>query len=151
MANNLFPETTEAVEINEQSTLVKFGKSWRFNFEKGEFELSPTNKITETDDVDAWVEWCRKAVATRRYRYMAYSRNYGHEFEELISRQLSRQGNESEIKRIATETLMVDPRTASVDNFTFEWDGDSVYFTCDIINIRDEKRTLSGSVVMNNG
>jgi len=145
---NLFPESTGTSEFKVQDTAVKFGRSWRYNFEKGEFELSLTRKVTEINDVDAWVEWCKKALATQRYRYMAYSRNHGHEFEDLISRNLSRQGNESEIKRIVTETLMVDPRTAVVENFTFDWDGDAVYYICEIVNIRDEKRTLPGSAVI---
>jgi len=149
---NLFPteETTATPETTEAQTArqVQFPKSWKFDFDTGEFIITPTGKVTETKDVDAWLEWCQKALQTARYRYLVYSRNYGQEFDDLISRHLTRTGNESEIKRIATECLMVDPRTAEVKNFTFEWISDAVYFTCEVLNVRDESGVISGNVVI---
>lgn len=148
---NLFPigEDIQAqVKTTDTFSNVRFGKSWRFDFEKGEFVLTPTGKVAETSDVEAWLEWCRKALITARYRYPIYSRDYGHEFDDLISRHLNKEGNESEIKRIVRETLMVDPRTASVDNFNFRWEGDTVYFTCEVTNVRGESRTVGGQVVI---
>lgn len=148
---NLFPteEVTATPEVTEiPANQVQFGRSWKFDFEAGEFVLTPTGKVQETEDVDAWLEWCKKALQTARYRYLAYSRNYGQEFEDLIGRHLTRAGNESEIKRIVTECLMVDPRTAAVENFTFTWEGDQCYFTCEVSNVRGETGTVSGSVVI---
>jgi len=147
---NLFPtEETATTSESAQESQVQFGKSWRFDFDKGEFVLTSTGKVAESEDTDAWLEWCKKALMTPRYRYLVYGRNHGHEFEDLIPRNLSREGNESEIKRMITkETLMVDPPTAAVENFQFTWEGDKVYFTCDVISVRDERKTVSGSVVI---
>lgn len=148
---NLYPteEVTATSEVTEVSASeVQFGRSWKFDFDAGEFVLTPTGKVQETEDVDAWLEWCQKALQTARYRYLAYGRNYGQEFDDLIGRHLTRAGNESEIKRIVTECLMVDPRTASVENFTFTWEGDVVKFTCEVSNVRGETGTISGEVVI---
>jgi hypothetical protein len=146
---NLFPiETVTATPEETQASQVKFGRSWRFDFDAGEFAMTPTGGIAESRGTDAWLEWCKKALMTARYRYLVYSRAYGQEFDDLISRHLTRAGNESEIKRIATECLMVDPRTAAVENFTFEWEGDAVYFTCEVSNVLDESGTVGGSVVI---
>lgn len=148
---NLFPteEVPATSELTEaQASQVQFGRSWKFDFDAGEFILTPTGKVQETEDVDAWLEWCRKALHTARYRYLIYSRNYGHEFEDLIGRGLTREAIESEIKRIATECLMVDPRTAAVENFTFEWKEDAVYFTCEVSSVRGEAGIIGGSVVI---
>lgn len=146
---NLFPldedTSTKAVENDSKAS---FGKSWRFDFENGEFVLTSAGKVAETSDVEAWLEWCKKALITARYRYLVYSRSYGQEFDDLISRHLSRSANESEIKRIVTEALMVDPRTASVNNFAFTWEGDTVYFTCNVTNTRSETGTVNGQVVI---
>jgi hypothetical protein len=149
---NLFPlNTTPAadnpVQSAEESVAVKFGRSWRFDFEAGEFVLTPTGKIAVAEGTDAWAEWCRKALHTERYRYLAYSRDYGQEFEGLIGSGLSRSAVESEIRRIATETLMYDPRTAGVDGFSFNWDADMCQFACTITNVRDETGSITGSVV----
>lgn len=147
---SLFPTQTvepgaETAEI--QSSLIKFGKSWRFDFDRGEFILTPTGRVAGAAGADAWLEWCRKALMTARYSFLVYSRNYGQEFDDLISRHLTRAGNESEIKRIATDCLMVDPRTAAVENFVFTWDGDSCYFTCQVSNVLGESGTITGKVV----
>lgn len=145
---NLFPTAGSATVLPEtQVKVVKFGKSWSFDFEKGDFYLTPTGKAMEKTQEDAWLEWCQKAVLTERYKHLIYSRQYGQEFADLIRRNLNRAGNESEIKRIVTEALKVDPRTASVDNFTFTWDGDQCFFTCQVKSIRGDSGQITGKVV----
>lgn len=148
---NLFPENTEqswgAEHVPEiQDEGVRFGRSWRFDFNAGEFVMTPTRKIAGAQGTEAWILWCQKAIRTPRYRHLIYSRDYGQEFEELIGRGYSRAVQESEIQRIARETLMVDPRTASVEDFVFEWQGERCSFTCRVMNIHDEELTLEGSV-----
>lgn|GEM_PF-451703 len=126
---------------------VSFGRSWRFDYGMGEFVRTPTGKIAVVTDTDAWVEWCCKALQTERYHYMAYSRDYGQEFDGLIGSGLSRSAVESEIRRLTRETLMSDPRTAGVDDFSFRWEADRCYYTCTITNVRDETESITGSVV----
>lgn len=145
---NLFPEEEAAVEAAESGeNEVKFGSGVRFDYDAGEFVLTPTGRIAEAEGADAWLEWCRKALQTERYRYLVYSRNYGQEFETLIGLGLSRSAVESEIMRITTETLMTDPRTESVGNFAFDWQGDQCFFTCEARSVRDDSIVLQGSLV----
>ncbi|GJM68458.1 hypothetical protein HMSSN036_06740 [Paenibacillus macerans] len=150
---NLFPEAvvdawSSAEEETPETTNdeVVFGRSWRFDFEAGEFVMTPTRKIARADDTAAWVVWCEKAIRTPRYRHLIYSRSYGQEFEELIGRGYSRAVQESEIERIATETLMVDPRTLSVGDFSFSWQDDGCRFSCRVKNVREEEMIAEGSV-----
>nr|WP_255570537.1 DUF2634 domain-containing protein [Cohnella sp. CFH 77786] len=147
----MFPETTGSVESEDQAAAagssVTFGRSWRFDYEAGEFVLTPTGKIAVAEDTEAWLEWCRKALQTERYRYLIYSRDHGQEFDGLIGSGLSRSALESEIRRITTETLMNDPRTAGVEGFVFRWEADQCYFSCTITNVRDEAGVITGSVV----
>lgn len=148
---NLFPEGTnlisDASQTSQDTTAVTFGRSWSFDFENGDFVQTPTGKVANIQDEDAWLEWCQKSIMTDRYMYLIYGRNYGQEYKDLIRRNLSRAGNESEIKRITTECLMVDPRTASVDNFIFNWESDGCYFTCDIYSVRGTSGQVTGKVV----
>ncbi|WP_435924664.1 DUF2634 domain-containing protein [Paenibacillus sp. DYY-L-2] len=148
---NLFPEAMERSwetdpAAEAQASDVRFGRSWRFDFDAGEFVMTPTRKIAGAEGTEAWVMWCQKAIRTPRYRHLVYSRDYGQEFEELIGKGDSRAVQESEIQRIARETLMVDPRTAGVEGFVFEWQGEQCSFSCRVTNIRDEEMTLEGSV-----
>lgn len=148
---NLFPESMEqswedsgSPELLEDEVIL--GRSWRFDFDAGEFVMTPTRKIAQVDGMDAWVMWCQKAIRTSRYRHLIYSRQYGQELDELIGRGYSRAVQESEIQRMVTETLMVDLRTLSVDGFTFIWQEDGCHFSCQIRNVHDEQFTLEGSV-----
>ena len=152
---NLFPDDVSVITADpiEETVEIKFGRSYAFDFAKGDFKVSPSGKVIETEGFDAWVEWCMKAMQTARYRYLIYSRLHGQEFDDLIQRHLTRGGNESEIQRITTETLMRDPRTASVDNFTFNWKDDAVYFECDITSVLGENARVGNTVEVteNNG
>lgn len=145
---NLYPTTTSTTTTlpETKSFKVAFGNSWRFDYEQGDFVMTPTGKVAESKDEDAWLEWCQKAVLTERYLYLIYSRKYGQEFRDLIRRNLNRAGNESEIKRIVTECLKVDPRTVSVDNFTFTWRGEQCYFNCQVTSVRGTVGTIGGRV-----
>lgn len=149
MVANLFPDDTLWMLENSAdlgSTGVTFGRSWLFDFEAGEFVVTPTRKISVAEDTAAWVMWCEKAVRTPRYRHLIYSRDYGHEYDDLIGKSYSRAVMESEIERMTRDALMVDPRTAGVDIFTFEWSGEACRFTCRVTNTRDEIITIEGGV-----
>ncbi|MEN6325782.1 MAG: DUF2634 domain-containing protein [Syntrophomonas sp.] len=145
---NLFPTESTTVTPETQDQQVKYGKSWRFDFDSGEFVLTPTNQVASADEMEAYIQWCQKAIRTPRYRHLIYSRNYGNEFDDLIGRGYPRMVIESEIKRMATEALMVDVRTANVGNFVFDWQGDAVYFTCDVLSTRGETTQIDNKVVL---
>ncbi|MEK4236471.1 DUF2634 domain-containing protein [Paenibacillus sp. FSL H7-0714] len=144
---NLFPDDigwSSSDSGTSTDSEVKFGRSWRFDYEAGDFIMTPTRKVAAAGEKEAWVQWCRKALLTPRYRYVIYSRNHGQEFDDLIGRGYSKAVQESEIQRIVTETLMVDPRTASVSNFAFTWVDDTCSFSCTITNVREESETIDG-------
>jgi len=144
---SLFPsESVSATPEIAIKSAVSFGKSWVFDFDKGDFVLSPTGKVVEADGAEAYRQWAQKTLLTPRYRHPIYSRNYGQEFEDLLRRNLTRAGNESEIKRMVAEALMVDQRTASVGDFTFDWQEDAVYFTCTVTTAQGEQVQIFGQV-----
>ena len=147
---SIFPtipaEPLPSAEPKQQQ--VQFGRSVRFDFNTGEFIMTPTGKIAQSADIEAWLMWCQKALNTERYRYLVYSRSFGQEYDELIGSYLTREGNESEITRMTTECLLVDLRTASVQDFTFQWQDDRVYFTCKVLSVRGESGQINGEVKM---
>lgn len=150
---NLFPQTDDMIwsdvtepEVLEGSGAV-FGRSWRFDFEAGEFVMTPTRKITAVDEKEAWVIWCEKAIRTPRYRHLIYSRDYGSELEEQIGSSYDHALQESEIRRMVTETLLADARTESVDQFQFTWEGEACRFNCRITSVRDEQENIESVVI----
>jgi hypothetical protein len=124
---NLYPvfEVPEIVEQQQTEPAPQYGKSWLFDFEKGDFVLDGTGRVVEADGHTAWVQWCVKTVLTQRFAHVIYSFDYGTELEEAL-KQPSRKAVEAELERVITEALLVDPRTEMVRDFTFEWEGDAV-------------------------
>lgn len=142
----LFPtETAEiANEAQAASEPIHQGDSWQFDWNRLDFVLSPTGKVMVATDLESYVGWCYKALQTPRYRYPIYSRNYGQEFENLIRRSLTREANESELERMIRECLMVNPITASVEGFTFEWTShDEVIVSFTVVTVLGEAAMLT--------
>ncbi|RUT36335.1 DUF2634 domain-containing protein [Paenibacillus zeisoli] len=150
---NLFPVNADFTESEimqeaEAGTTTRFGRSWKFDFNAGEFMITPTGKIVQADEKEAWIQWCMKTILTARYKYIIYSRDYGHELEGLIGSGVQRAVYESEIQRMVQEALLTDSRTERVDGFEFNWLGDNCSFSCRVSSIRDEQVTLQGNVVI---
>jgi len=123
---NLFPtfEMPDLVEQEIEST-PNYGKSWLFDFEKGDFVLDGAGRVVEADEHTAWVQWCIKTVLTERFAFLIYSTDYGTEIEQALS-QKTKKTTEAELERVISEALLADPRTERVTDFTFEWEGDAV-------------------------
>lgn len=125
---NLYPsfDMPELIEQQQTEPAPKYGKSWFFDFEKGDFVLDGAGRVARTDGHTAWAHWCVKAVLTERFGYLVYGPGYGCEIEQA-RRQPSHQAVEAELERVITEALLADPRTEMVRDFSFAWQGDEVY------------------------
>jgi len=124
---NLYPvfDMPDLVEQQQTEPVPQYGKSWLFDFEKGDFVVDGAGRVVETDGHAAWVQWCVKSVLTERFAYLIYSTDYGAEIEQAL-KQPSRKTVEAELERVITEALLVNPRTELVKDFVFQWEGDAV-------------------------
>ncbi|HBF3102351.1 TPA: DUF2634 domain-containing protein, partial [Clostridioides difficile] len=105
---NLFPqnETFETVELkNNNENELDLKGSFLFDFEKGEFVKNADGTLKKCDKVQAYKQWCQKAILTPRYKRSAYSSVYGSEIKELIASNLSKNAKELEISRLIKETI----------------------------------------------
>lgn len=143
---NLFPEDTNLEENNIEESLeepLEFKGSYLFDFKTGEFVTNPDGTIAKANDLESYVQWCYKAMATPRYK-LAYSDLYGQEFKNIMGKDISKSAIELEIQRMTEDALMVHPRTKDVDNFIFKWlrGKEEVYYEFEIATIDEEKFML---------
>lgn len=128
MSENLFPtfDIPDLTEIQNESDRSS-AKSILFDFTTGDFVTDKGGKMIEADETQTWIQWCLKAIYTQRSSVLAYSDNYGSENEEAFA-EPTQEARESSFMRTITEALLADPykRTASVTDFSFSWDVDSV-------------------------
>lgn len=87
-----------------------------------------TQIVTGAEAVKAWA-W--KALKIQRYRYLAYSWNYGHDLENLIGIGESIEYVTSEASRYIQEALQPNPYIEAVTNIVVTYTGDqlSISFT----------------------
>lgn len=62
--------------------------------------------------------WVYKALKTERFEYLAYSWQYGIELKPFIGKVMGVQERYSELRRVITECLMVNPYIKSIDSFS---------------------------------
>ena len=110
-------------------------------------ELDITNEVLTTrtydikynvvgkyiDDLEALEQHISKLLNTEKYRYPIYSFNYGVEFENLIGKDI--EYVRIELKRRIEEVLLEDSRIQSVEDFTFESEGDTLNCSFNVISI----------------
>ena len=95
-------------------------KEYAWDFETDKFIYDDnSNHILLTGNAALEV-WIYKALKTERFDYLAYSWQYGIELKPFIGKVMSVQERYSELKRVITECLMVNPYIKSIDSFNID-------------------------------
>ena len=139
---SLFPTgSLETITIKENEK-IEFKGSYEINFETGEFVKNPDGTVKLLDYFEGYIQWCYLAMATARYKFMAYSDRFG---RDAIGSVVDKKAMELEIKRITQEALSVHPMTSSVDSFVFDWRNGEVYYEYTVQAISGEKKVLTST------
>lgn len=135
----IFPDIN--FEISEVSNELKPLKEYAWDFEKKDFLLKD-GKFQIVTGAEALKIWIWKAISTERYRYMAYSFDYGSEIDNLIGKAYTNGIMQSEIERYLKEALLISPYIDSIDSISIKLSGSS-------INIDFVVNSVYGEVKMN--
>lgn len=153
--NNLFPEGTNFEITNyrkdRSSDVSNFKKTYAYDFEKEDFIRGPDGKVLLVDRLEAYMQWCNKALLTKRYRHLSYTTKYGQDYHTLIGKNISKAAIELEVERMTREALKVHPYTKLVEDFVFTWNTnkDSLDFDFNVTTVLDELFTLNRSLNVN--
>jgi hypothetical protein len=104
---------------------VAYPPSPAFDFNKGDFVLDGAGRLIVLDGYAAWGQWCVKAALTERATYPLYTPAYGANLA-AIGQAPDHLHAESVAQAEISGALLADPRTQSVDQFAFVWNGDQV-------------------------
>lgn len=113
-------------------------KELDWDFENNCFRYDSSGHHILLEGTEALKVWIYKALATERYRYLAYSWQYGIELKPFIGLVMSVEERISELKRIIIECLMVNPYITSIDSFDFTQDGASVHVEIQLTTVYGE-------------
>lgn len=107
-----------------------------FDFETEQLKLKNgvNYLVYRNEAIKIWV-WHALNPRMARYSYNAYSTNYGNEFNLLLGKSVNSEITKSELKRIISEALLVNPYIKSLRNFTYSQDGSKLSVEFEIITI----------------
>ena len=129
---------TGTVTANTYTSDLPTPKEYAWDFENNCFlcDADGQHRIVEGDE--AIKIWVYKALNTERFRYLAYSWQYGIELRPFIGKVMGVQQRYSEIKRIIVECLMVNPYIKSIDTIDIQHEGDTVNISIMLTTIYGE-------------
>ncbi len=122
----LFPAYIEN-EILSEAIQPAIPKEYGIDFKSGQL----TGEIVE--GLEAIKIWVWLALQVPRYRYYAYTWDYGSEFEDLIGQGYSDGYIESESRRMTEDCLLINPDIQNISDF----------------HVNVEKDTLTISFIVN--
>lgn len=141
--DNLYPEDYEDETIEDEDTEDEEPIGYRpgvaFDWNTGDFIRDGRNMLQEATGVESWQQWCQNCLQTERYKYLAYSEDYGIEVEEVFAAS-TREEAESILTRQITEALEADPygRTSYIDSIAYDWTAsDAVQVELTVVGIAD--------------
>ena len=135
---SIFPEIVSELEEVTMDTELPMLKEYAYNFETNELKLK-NGKHYLVEGNEALKIWIYKALRTERYRYMAYSDDYGTEIYTVIGTVLSTPAKKAEIKRFVTETLMVNPYIVSIEKIALEQMGSVLQISVTVKSIYEDE------------
>ena len=149
MADNLYP-TAEIPEFTPESQ--KYDTTYRpslmWDLKKGDFVRTPSNKVPRSEGTEAYKVWCVKTVYTERYTCLAYTDEIGTEMDDAVSYN-DDNAVELAIQRTIQEALMVNPRTVSVEDFKFSWEGSHLKVSFTVHSVEAEPFTVDATLDVN--
>lgn len=124
------------ISSSEENVLPLF-KEYAWDLKENKF-IYEDGKIKVLEGKEALKIWIYKALNTPRFRYLAYSWDYGHEFENLIGKGLSKEALKSEAKRYLKECLLVNPYIIDVADVNVILDGIRVNIDATVDTVYDQ-------------
>lgn len=130
---SILPETNSNLtsviaSFSSGGTETSTPKEYAWDFEKNDFKLKD-GKFQIVEGTEALKIWIWKALKTSKYTSSIYSDAYGHEFESLIGKGLSKSLAESEAKRLTLECLKDNEHILSIKNFSVDKNDDTLSIT----------------------
>lgn len=129
----MFPEidenTTTPIDQEETDKAAYEGKSFLFDFDKGDF-VYRNGKMVSVTGIEALKVWITKVLKTEKFKFKIYEKEedekeveFGVTIEDLIiGHNYSQAFIESELKREINIALLKHPKIDSLSDFVFERD-----------------------------
>lgn len=123
----IFPDWGETPETAPEEAALPLFREWAVDWESGAFALRNGEPYLVSGD-EALKIWVTKALRpeSERFRYTAWSADYGNELALLLGGCVDQGILESQVRQYVREALLVSPYIREVDGFAFYKEGSRV-------------------------
>ncbi|GEC92443.1 DUF2634 domain-containing protein [Brevibacillus brevis] len=128
----VFP-VKEASPTQELRPIKNVLRTYKFDFETGQFTVRPDGKSVMIDGEEALLQKATKALRTDRYMFSIYSSDYGNELKEVIRSDGTRAWKQAEAKRLVREALEYLHGIERCEKFSFLWESNILKIFFEII------------------
>jgi hypothetical protein len=118
----MFPDTSDLPQAASADAIkYGFGKSFLFDFEKGDFVLKD-GKLQPAEDAAALKVWIEKILRTKRSEYKIYENTpYGSRFDDLVVGSTYPPAFvDSELRREVEDALTQNPQIITISDFAVD-------------------------------
>ncbi|WP_315451407.1 DUF2634 domain-containing protein [uncultured Selenomonas sp.] len=119
-------------------------QEYAWDFERDRFLYDVNGRHILLSGNPALEVWIYKALKTERFEYLAYSWRYGIELKPFIGKVMGVQERYSELQRVITECLMVNPYIRSIDSFSITQEN-----RAELVRVHITLTTVYGEVKIN--
>ncbi len=128
-----FADNTNNVEVDKGSVELPYPSEYAWDFEKNTFMYDKYNKCKIVQGNEAIKIWIYKILKSDRYKHLAYSWDYGQEFQEILSNGYTKQALEKIIPKHLKECLMINPYVKKVKNIQIDLEDEKVNLSFDVV------------------
>lgn len=137
MAESIFPFISQSLPESTVTRELPAPAGYAWDFDNDCMRLID-GKVKVVTEAEAIRIWAMKALRTPRYRYLAYSWDYGNELESLIGQGLSKEIVESETVSLLRQALLVNPHIQDIKNVSLNLEGSRLEVNCTLLTLYGE-------------
>lgn len=137
MAESIFPFISQSLSQSAATRELPVPAEYAWDFDNDCMRLID-GKVKVVTEAEAIRIWAMKVLRTPRYRYPAYSWDYGNELESLIGQGLSKEIIESEAVSLLRQALLVNPYIQDIKDISLNLEGARLNMNCTLLTLYGE-------------
>lgn len=130
---SLQPLTAETALSSANAVPPPLGVDLGFDFGTGEFLLSAGGDLVLVSEEIAFEQWLTNALVTTRGQDIIYDFTFGSQIADIIGAGFVIDALITEAVKYISEAVLIHDRIASVENFLYYLDMDSIVFYFDVV------------------
>lgn len=131
---SIFPSFQIEVDKNNKALSLPIPKELAIDFTTGDL-IVENGDFVIVEENEAIKVWCYYALKIAKARFLAFSNNYGNEFEDKLIGKNYYSYNKENIKKMVEECLLVNKYIKSIDEIDYEFEDDRLTLNITITTI----------------